>query len=166
MDVQKLSSKYQVRHLTPKDVDAVLALCSGNPQFYRYHPPVATQSSVLEDMQALPPGVAQKDKYYIGFYSGGSLLAIMDLIAGYPKPETAYIGLFMMNAEYQGKGAGSALIRECKSVLKAEGFTTLRLAIDEGNPQSRAFWEKNGLILTGQRVPNEHSAYLPMECRL
>ena len=45
-------------------------------------------------------------------------------------------------------------------------FKTLRLAIDEGNPQSKAFWQKNGFALTGQRTPNENGAYLPMELSL
>lgn len=166
MDVQKLSAVYRVRRLAPEDAGAVLELCSGNPLFYRYHPPVATQNSILQDMQALPPGKTMSDKYYIGFYSGTDLLAVMDLITGYPTPGTAFIGLFMVNAAYQGKGTGSVLIQECRQALKAEGFTALRLAIDEGNPQSKAFWQKNGLLLTGQRIPNGHSAYLPMQCDL
>lgn len=40
------------------------------------------------------------------------------------------------------------------------------LALCSGNPQSKAFWQKNGFALTGQRTPNENGAYLPMECEL
>ena len=47
-----------------------------------------------------------------------------------------------------GRGTGSALIADCKQALRAEQFKTLRLAIDEGNPQSKAFWQKNGFALT------------------
>lgn len=50
------SQKYAVRPLTAGDVDKILALCAENEQFYRYHPPLATRESVLEDMTALPPG--------------------------------------------------------------------------------------------------------------
>ena len=39
----------------------------------------------------------------------------------------------------------------------------MRLAVDRGNLQSRAFWEKNGFALTGEEFPNGDSAYLPME---
>lgn len=42
MQLQSLSRRYTVRQLMETDVDAMLALCSGNPQFYRYHPPMAT----------------------------------------------------------------------------------------------------------------------------
>lgn len=166
MQLQSLSRRYTVRQLMETDVDAMLALCSGNPQFYRYHPPMATKASILDDLQAVPPGKTLSDKYYIGFYDGETLAAMMDLITGYPNPATAYIGLFMVDAAQQGRGTGSALIADCKQALRAEQFKTLRLAIDEGNPQSKAFWQKNGFALTGQRTPNENGAYLPMECEL
>ena len=47
--------------------------------------------------------------------------------------------------------------------LAAAGYHRLRLAVDEGNPQSLAFWTKNGFTLTGEVHPNDFSAYLPME---
>ena len=166
MQLQSLSRRYTVRQLMETDVDAMLALCSGNPQFYRYHPPMATKASILDDLQAAPPGKTLSDKYFIGFYDGETLAAMMDLITSYPNPATAYIGLFMVDAAQQGRGTGSALIADCKQALRAEQFKTLRLAIDEGNPQSKAFWQKNGFTLTGQRTPNENGAYLPMECEL
>ena len=46
------SQKYVVRPLTAGDVDKILALCAENEQFYRYHPPLATRESVLEDLSA------------------------------------------------------------------------------------------------------------------
>ena len=67
----------------------------------------------------------------------------MDLIDGYPKPETAFIGLFMMNRDYQGRQIGSAIIGETLDYLRTIGKTAIRLAIDKGNPQSTHFWKKN-----------------------
>ena len=102
MQLQSLSRRYTVRQLMETDVDAILALCSGNPQFYRYHPPMVTKASILDDLQAVPPGKTLSDKYFIGFYDGETLAAMMDLITGYPNPATAYIGLFMVDAAQQG----------------------------------------------------------------
>ena len=106
MQLQSLSRRYTVRQLMETDVDAMLALCSGNPQFYRYHPPMANKASILDDLQAVPPGKTLSDKYFIGFYDGETLAAMMDLITGYPNPATAYIGLFMVDAAQQGRGTG------------------------------------------------------------
>lgn len=68
----------------------------------------------------------------------------MDLIDGYPKPEIAYIGFFMMNPTYQGKKIGTAIIGEVVEYMRDTGKTAVRLAIDKGNPQSTHFWTKNG----------------------
>ena len=69
---------------------------------------------------------------------------LMDLIDGYPKPEIAYIGFFMMNPTYQGKKIGTAIIGEVVEYMRDTGKTAVRLAIDKGNPQSTHFWTKNG----------------------
>ena len=157
------SQKYAVRPLTAGDVDKILALCAENEQFYRYHPPMATRESILADMTALPPGTGVENKHYLGFFDGDALVAVLDLIEHYPQQNTAYIGFFMTKKERQGCGLGTSLIGKLFDELRKEKFCRVRLAIDRGNPQSKAFWEKNGFALTGEEFPHDDSAYLPME---
>ena len=95
-------------------------------------------------MLATPPGIDMQDKYYFGFFNDRELVAIMDLIDGYPTQEVAYIGFFMMNSKYQGKQIGTAIIDEVVEYLQEAGKTSIRLAIDKGNPQSSHFFKKNG----------------------
>ncbi len=163
MIIKNLSSRYSVRTLGKEDMDSILDLCSGNALFYRYHPPFATKESIWQDMNALPPGKEQGDKFYIGFFQGTQLAAIMDLIADYPSAQTAFIGLFMVAKPLQGKGAGSAIIHDCARSLSRQGFQKIRLAIDKGNPQSEAFWRRNGFLPTGEEFPGEFSVYVLME---
>ncbi len=160
------SQKYAVRPLTAGDVDKILALCAENEQFYRYHPPMATRESILADMTALPPGTGAENKHYLGFFDGDALIAVLDLIERYPQDDTAYIGFFMTKKERQGCGLGTSLIGKLLDELRKEKFCRVRLAIDRGNPQSKAFWEKNGFALTGEEFPRDDSAYLPMEREL
>ncbi len=160
------SQKYAVRPLTAGDVDKILALCAENEQFYRYHPPLATRESVLEDMTALPPGKCAADKHYLGFFDRETLIAVLDLIEHYPQQNTAYIGFFMTKKERQGCGLGTSLIGKLLDELRKEKLRRVRLAIDRGNPQSKAFWEKNGFVLTGEEFPRDDTAYLPMEREL
>ena len=160
------SQKYAVRPLTAGDVDKILALCAENEQFYRYHPPLATRESILADMTALPPGTGAENKHYLGFFDGEALIAVLDLIEHYPQQNTAYIGFFMTKKERQGCGLGTSLIGKLLDELRKEKFCRVRLAIDRGNPQSKAFWEKNGFALTGEEFPRDDSAYLPMEREL
>lgn len=160
------SQKYAVRPLTAGDVDKILALCAENEQFYRYHPPMATRESILADMTALPPGTGAENKHYLGFFDGDALIAVLDLIEHYPQDDTAYIGFFMTKKERQGYGLGTSLIGKLLDELRKEKFCRVRLAIDRGNPQSKAFWEKNGFALMGEEFPHGDSAYLPMEREL
>jgi ribosomal protein S18 acetylase RimI-like enzyme len=97
-------------------------------------------------MKALPPGKEYNDKYYVGFFRCGTLLAIMDLILDYRINHIAYIGLFMMKLEYQGKGIDSKIIAECSKHLQALGFDKMCLGVNNGNVQSNTFWKKNGFI--------------------
>ena len=80
-------------------------------------------------------------------------MAVMDLILGYPQANTAFIGFFMMEAKCQGKGIGSGIIREVCIVLSRWGYRRVRLATDRENPQSNAFWEKNGFLFVEEKGP-------------
>lgn len=163
MKIEDFSSDYKARALHKSDIDEIFSLCSSNSLFYQYHPPFVTKESILEDMQALPPNKAFDDKFYFGFFHNEKLVAIMDLILGYPNVQTAFIGLFMVDAEYQGKGVGSHIIEHCVSVIKQAGFDFVRLGIDKGNPQSKRFWNKNKFTITGEVREQEHRTILLME---
>ena len=144
INIEKLSNHYIVRKITEDDVDDIIAIMQGNPLFYEYTDARPTRDDLKRDMTALPNGKSIEDKYYIGFFDDNELIAVMDLIDGYPDEDTAFIGFFMMAPKEQGKGTGSRIIEEVSKTLKDAGFTRTRLAINKGNPQSSSFWKKNG----------------------
>ena len=156
MEITRLSKSFSVRKLTDEDVDIVYDLSCGNRIFYEYHPPFVTRESILEDMEALPAGKGYEDKYYVGFFGGESLVAVMDLIRDFPREKTAFIGLFMMNCKHQGKGIGTRIIGECLDALKEMDCESVELGVDKGNPQSFGFWKKNGFQVV------EEDAYIRM----
>jgi len=147
IDVTGLSTRYAVCALTERDADAVLAIYRENGLFFRHCGARPTREQVLEDMTVTPPETARSAKHFVGFFRGGELIAVMDLIDGYPKTDIAYLGLFMLRAEEQGKQRGSAILSEAEAFLKAGGFRAIRLAINKGNPQSTHFWQKNGYVI-------------------
>ena len=155
LQIEKLSKQYRVNQLTDADVTTVYVLCKENPLYYEYCPPFVTEDSIRADMAALPPRKTMEDKYYLGFYEGESLVAVMDLILGFPNDETAFVGFFMMNKAYQGKGAGTKLMAEVYERLRESGFQFVRLCFAKGNPQSEHFWLKNGFVPTGVEAQNE-----------
>ena len=163
MEPAGLSSRYGARRLCDSDVGAVYRLSAGNPIFYKYCPPCVTLESIREDMKVLPPGKSGEDKFYVGFFDGSMLIAVMDLILKYPNDETAFIGLFMVDSASQGKGTGTAIIEECLCFLKRQGLRRARLGFAKGNCQSEAFWTKNGFVRTGEEVNNGSYTAVVME---
>jgi len=160
IDISKLSNVYDIRRLDDSDVDGIRSLCLKNTQFYAYCEAEPTREQVLSDLRATPPGIALSDKYYFGFYQKETLIAVMDLVDGYPNPEVAFIGFFMMNRAFQGQGIGTAIIQEAAEYLKTTGKTAIQLAIDRGNPQSTHFWKKNGFTVIKEVDRNGRTALL------
>ena len=96
MDLSALSKRYSIRRMDDSDADSILELCKGNEQYYLYCQAKPSREQILNDLHITPPGIDSSDKYYIGFYQENTLVAVMDLIDGYPAPGIAFIGFFMM----------------------------------------------------------------------
>lgn len=155
--IESFSKKYTVRELKEKDISIILSLCKSNPVYFEYCPPMINEAGVLEDMFALPPQKSLEDKYYVGYFENDKLIAILDLIKDYPNVNTAFIGLFMVDAAIQKKGIGSFIIKELFRYLKEENYRYVELAWVKGNKQSESFWMKNGFeIIEERQDQNEH----------
>ncbi|HFI0791424.1 TPA: GNAT family N-acetyltransferase [Streptococcus suis] len=149
MIISNLSTRFQVRKLTEADLEQVLALYQTNPLYFEHFPPLPSLESLANDLVDCPPGKELSDKYFLGFWDKERLVAILDLIDGYPTAEVAYIGLFMVDAHFSGQGLGSKIIAELLSQL-ATRFKKVRLGYVESNPQSAHFWAKVGFCPTGE----------------
>ena len=124
---------------------------------------MVTVESIIEDMEALPPKKGCEDKHYIGFFREDTLVAVMDLIEHYPQQGTALLGFFAMNANLHGQGIGTDIISDSVAYLAQVGFQKVRLGIDKGNPQSKAFWLKNGFAFIGEEYESDDSTILVLE---
>lgn len=163
MNIEQLSTQYIVRALTPEDAEMIYEALKNHTIFYKYHPPMVTPASILADMKVLPPNKGYEDKHYVGYFQGDTLIAVMDLIAHYPQHGSAFLGFFAVNSNLHGHGLGTKIISDAISSLAQQGFEKIRLGIDSGNPQSRAFWCKNGFSFTGEKQESGSSAILVME---
>lgn len=148
--IENLSKKYSVKTLGKNDVSAVYNLCSKNTLYYDYCPPFVTPESIKADMTALPPGKTADDKFYVGYFDGDKLIAVMDLILGFPESDTAYVGFFMTDVSVQGQCIGSSIISELSRFVSDSGFYKIQLGWVKGNPQPEHFWHKNGFCETGK----------------
>jgi len=152
MDVQNFSNKYTVRRLVTSDTEPILRLNLSNPTYYKYCPPEITRPVIRHDMIVVPPHKSKDDKYYVGFFDGDKLIAMMDLIMKYPDDITAWIGLFMVDADYQGKGIGSGIFQDVMNALKNDGIKQIELTYAKGNEQGRNFLLKHDFFEVGDEV--------------
>lgn len=146
IDINMLSDEYKVHKLTEDDIEDIFNLCIKNSLYYKHCPPLVTREIICDDMVALPPKVNISDKYYVGFYCGEELIAIMDLIDGYPEKSVAFIGFFITDVSIQKNGIGTKIIKNVCNYLKTLKFQSIQLAWVKGNPQSENFWIKNGFV--------------------
>ena len=149
IEVERLSTEYSVRKLTEADIPAILNLYRGNPDYFVHCPPAASTESVCEDMTALPPGKSKGDKYFVDFFKGCELIAVMDLIAQYPDKETAFIGLLMVDEKFQHAGVGTDILSDSLRCLQDADYTRIQLGYVKSNQKARAFWFKNGFHPSG-----------------
>ena len=152
MQFESIWPDWKAAPLTEEDIPLIYRLCASNPQYYRYCPPAPTAEGIREDLTALPPGVEPSCKYFVGLRQDGVLAAVLDLILGYPKRETVWIGFFMMEKTLQGQGNGSRMIDEACGFFSEQGYERVELAYAKVNEQSSHFWRKNQFLETGRQV--------------
>lgn len=156
MEIEKISTKFCIRTLTDSDIPQIYELCKNNPVYYQHCPPFVSIESIQKDMSALPPHKTMEDKFYVGYFDGNKLIAVLDLICEFPDKDTVFIGFFMMDIAMQHNGVGTKLIDDLCLYLQQQGYSHIRLSWVKGNPQSEHFWHKNGFIETGVTSQTEN----------
>ena len=139
-----LSADYDVRSITEADISEVYHLCRENRQYYRYLGERPSRRELTDVISDLPEGSGPDNKHFVGFYKEDDLVAILDLITGYPEPDDAFIGWFMVDAKKHRSGIGSGIFADIRAALKAAGYDYISLACFPENVEAKAFWENQG----------------------
>ena len=150
LNIQALSTDYDVRRITEEDISDVYRLCKANTKYYEHIRSIPTAESLTEVISELPDGVGAEAKYFVGFYEGEKLVAILDLITGYPESDDAFIGWFMVDAGLQGRGIGSEIFADVRAAMKGQGYDYLSLGCVKDYPEAIAFWTAQGFAPTGK----------------
>ena len=95
---------------------------------------------------ACPPDLSLSDKYLIGHWEQGELTAVIDLLRGYPNPDTAYLGLLLVGEPWQGSGRGQSLYLHACTLARSWGATLLRLSVIASNESALSFCLRRGFI--------------------
>ena len=156
LDIAALSTQYEVKRIKEEDISAVYRLAKSNSKYYEYLHTVPTRESLTEVISTLPDGTSPGDKYFVGFYNADDVLvAVMDLITGYPESDDAFIGWLMVNGEMQGRGIGSGIFADVRAAMKAEGYDYMALAVVKENEEAIRFWKEQGFKVKEDSVSTD-----------
>jgi GNAT superfamily N-acetyltransferase len=138
-------------------VDALQELIESDPGYTEritgYPPGPADAQSLL---MMRPEHLAEDAKVVLGGFQDGRLVAVVDLLRGYPNERTAFIGLLQVHWNHQGLGLGKAtyeLVQQYVETTWPE-VRTLRLAVVDTNARvATGFWLRQGFEPTGEERP-------------
>ena len=123
-----------------------------------------TLRNLTEVITDLPKGTGPENKHFVGFYDEEDrLIAILDLITGYPESDDAFIGWFMVDAGMQRQGIGSQIFADIRAAMKAQGYDHLELGCVKENTEAAAFWQSQGFAFSGREVEQNENIILVME---
>ena len=91
------------------------------------------------------------------------MVAILDIVRGYPEEYIVYIGWFMVNKDMQGKGIGREIIDKVIEVLRNVAFHAVMLGCIKDNVEAYRFWTNNGFENTGNEM--DTGDYILVEMR-
>lgn len=151
MNLEKIFD-YTAKPLTAADIPAMLSLCAGNENYYKYINSYSTAENLKETLEIFPEGKSLADKIFVGLWNENELVAMIDLIENYPSDKTAYIGWFIIDVKYQHRGIGYGIFLSLEKILRTNGFSQMGLAYADGNKQSEKFWEKCGFHAEGGKA--------------
>jgi len=164
LDIDTLSTQYRVKRINEEDISAVYRLAKSNSKYYEYLHTVPTRESLTEVITKLPDGTSLGSKYFVGFYNSDDMLvAVMDLITGYPEADDAFIGWLMVDGAMQGRGIGSDIFADVRAAMKAAGFDYIALAVVKENKEALKFWKDQGFGIKKETVSDDGYAVYIME---
>lgn len=162
MDLKKYFT-YDLKNLNEEDLSAIYDLCKKNKKYYEYIRINPTFDNVKEILNEVPPRSSLDKKNCIGFFIENKLIAILDLIEDYPNTDSCFIGLLIIDVDYQSKGIGKDIVNSLFEAIKENSYKRIELGAIEDNVDAIRFWNKMGFIATGTVYNHEKYNVVMME---
>lgn len=141
-----LLPEWDIRPVTGEDKAAVLALLESNPDYFTLEGPAPTMERLEHDLVNLPPRCLPAQKHYVALWRQGVPEAVLDLVEGYPRERTLFVGLFMVRGDLRRTGLGRRVMGALPAAADRAGFDRLRLGCLKNNEGGHAFWQAMGYI--------------------
>lgn len=88
----------------------------------------------------------------------GALIGAAVVVAPHDSQAYPWLGLLILDSAWQGRGLGAEAVQAIEEGLTQEGWTEVHLCVLEASFRARAFWERQGYTVYGQRRDREGRA--------
>ncbi len=150
-----MDSALSFRPLTPADRQRLEILCIECTDFFQLvEGQPGGSSTAAELLGPLAPNVSIGKKSIVGLEIGRDLIGVVELLAGFPRPNEWYVGLLLLHPDVRGAGAGTRIWEILRQWMTQEGAATVRLIVQKQNPRARRFWERQGFAVEREMVAN------------
>jgi len=138
----------------------VQRLFENNPDYFQAcEGAKAWPGCAKEELAKRPPDFPLEKKRCYGVELEGELIGFVDMLLGFPNPETVYLGLLLIDKKYRGQALGSAVFHQIEKNLTHK---KIRIAVVE-NYSAIHFWKKMGFLETGDRkMYSAHTGKIPV----
>jgi ribosomal protein S18 acetylase RimI-like enzyme len=148
-----MHSALSLRPLTLADRQRLEILCIECTDFFqRIEGQPGGSETAAELLGPLAPEVSAGEKCIIGLEIGSHLIGVVELLAGFPRPNEWYVGLLLLHPDLRGAGAGTRIWEILRQRMTQEGAVTVRLIVQKQNPRARRFWERQGFAVEREMV--------------
>lgn len=148
INIETFSSDFETKRIKEADIADVYNLYRSNVKYYRSNNERPSKKALTKVISEIPEGADISQKYFLGFYDKDDIVAILDLITGYPNKDDAFIGWFMVKEELHRKGVGSQIIADVRASLQAQGIKHISLECGKENKDAISFWKDQGFVIT------------------
>jgi len=131
-----------------RDAAVLLELFSRAGDYFQLEqgaPP--TRRTVASFFTETPPDHDLDATAKLGLFGGDRLIGVADMALGHPATTDAYIGFLLIDPGHRGQGLGRSFLERLIESAWSRGCNRIFIAVLDGNPRARAFWEREGFVL-------------------
>lgn len=144
---------YTVEPITPQTVDRVAEVYASNRAYFMLTEGApASREDCLRDIEAVPAGRDISDKVFVSLADEQGVVAVLDLLAGYPRTDGVWIGLLLVDQGRHRQGIGRAVTEGVAAAARRKGYAVLQLGVVAENKRGLAFWGRQGFTEVRRKV--------------
>lgn len=161
-EMKKQLSEYEIIPITIQNFKQVFQVYDTNQDFFLLtEGKKTTVKKSINDINALPPNTDISQKTYVSIWKDDKVVAVLDLIEGYPWKTSVWLGLLLVHGSLHSRKIGSSILNAVLTSAKKAGYKSIQLGVFENNVRGLAFWQRHGfnvfrqsqnVVIMGRRI--------------